>query len=206
MDLATLRQQTGHDVAALVTTVNQQYERVAMHAVRRQLLSAQAEAVGVSLIEVPIPNPCSSADYEAAMTRLIDELRRRDIDTMAFGDLYLQDIRAYREDRLKNTGITPLFPLWQQPTRELAQGMIDGGLKAVLTCVDPKQLAHEFSGRFFDRQLLQDLPATVDACGENGEFHSFVFDGPMFRIPLAIDIGETVERDGFYFTDVCAAG
>jgi len=203
--LHTLRQQAEHEVVALVTTINMEYERVAMHAVRRQLVMAQAEAAGLPLIEVPIPNPCSNADYEAAMRKLIDELKLQDVDTMAFGDLYLQDIRDYREDRLKGTGITPLFPLWQRPTRALAHTMIDGGLKAVLTCVDPKQLAPEFSGRFFDEQLLRDLPETVDPCGENGEFHSFVFDGPMFHRPLNIDVGDTVERAGFYFTDLCPA-
>jgi uncharacterized protein (TIGR00290 family) len=200
--LHTLRRQAEHEVAVLVTTINMEYERVAMHAVRRQLVNAQAEVAGLPLIEVPIPNPCSNADYDAAMTTLIEELKRHDIDHMAFGDLYLPDIRAYREDRLTGTGITPLFPLWQQPTSELAQQMIDGGLKAVLTCVDPKQLAPEFSGRPFDQQLLHDLPDSVDPCGENGEFHSFVFDGPMFRQPVAITVGETIEREGFYFTDV----
>lgn len=203
--LHTLQLQAEHEIAALVTTINMEHERVAMHAVRRQLVNAQAEAAGIPLIEVPIPNPCSNADYEAAMTTLIDELRRRDIDHMAFGDLFLEDIRAYREDRLQGTGITPLFPLWQQPTGDLAQRMIEGGLKAVLTCIDPKQLAPEFSGRYFDFQLLGELPDSVDPCGEHGEFHSFVFEGPMFRQPVAITVGETIERDGFFFTDICPA-
>ena len=200
--LHRLRQDSGIEVAALVTTVNAEFNRVAMHAVRQELLHAQAEAAGLPLIEVPIPYPCSNADYESRMRALIGRLHGEHIDHMAFGDLYLADIRAYREKQLQGTGIAPLFPLWNEPTSELARSMIAGGLRAVLTCVDPKRLAAEFCGRRFDAALLDALPAGVDPCGENGEFHSFACAGPMFRAPIAVETGETVERDGFVFTDL----
>jgi len=204
--LHRLRQDAGIEVAALVTTVNAEFNRVAMHAVRQELLHAQAEAAGLPLIEVPIPYPCSNADYESRMRALIERLRGEHIDSMAFGDLYLADIRAYREKQLQGTGITPLFPLWKEPTAALARSMIAGGLRAALTCVDPKQLAPEFCGRQFNAALLDALPAGVDPCGENGEFHSFAHTGPMFRAPIAIETGETVERDGFVFTDLRLKG
>lgn len=200
--LHTLRRNPDVEVVALVTTVNAVHDRVAMHAVRRELLQAQAEAAGLPLIEVPIPAPCSNAEYEQRMRALVERLRAERIEQMAFGDLFLTDIRAYRERQLQGTGITPLFPLWNEPTGALAQRMIDGGLRAVLTCVDPKQLAPAFAGRMFDAALLAELPATADPCGENGEFHSFVFAGPMLRQPVAIEVGETVVREGFVFADV----
>ena len=200
--LHKLNQQGEHEIVVLVTTVNQQFDRVAMHAVRQQLLVKQAEAVGLPLIEVPIPYPCSNEQYERAMSGLVQRLKKMDIVFMAFGDLFLEDIRRYREDRLEGTGIRPLFPLWQIPTDELASSMIADGLEAVITCVNPKQLPAEFSGRGFTRSLLQELPQGVDPCGENGEFHSFVYNGPMFRYAVDIEIGETVERDGFVYTDV----
>jgi uncharacterized protein (TIGR00290 family) len=201
--LHRLRQDPGIEVAALVTTVNEAFNRVAMHAVRQELLHAQAEAAGLPLIEVPIPYPCSNANYESRMRALIERLYDERIERMAFGDLYLADIRAYREQQLQGTGIAPLFPLWNEPTAALARSMIAGGLKAVLTCVDPKQLAPEFCGREFNADLLDALPVGVDPCGENGEFHSFACAGPMFRAPIAVEIGETIERDGFVFTDLC---
>ena len=200
--LHRLRQDPDIEVAVLVTTVNEEFNRVAMHAVRQELLHAQAEAAGLPLIEVPIPYPCSNADYESRMRALIERLQGERIDCMAFGDLYLADIRAYREKQLHGTGIAPLFPLWNEPTAALARSMIAGGLRAVLTCVDPKRLAAEFCGRQFDAALLDALPAGVDPCGENGEFHSFACAGPMFRAPIAIETVETVERDGFVFTDL----
>jgi uncharacterized protein (TIGR00290 family) len=200
--LHRLRQDPGIEVAALVTTVNAEFNRVAMHAVRQELLHAQAEAAGLPLIEVPIPYPCSNAEYESRMRTLIERLRGERIERMAFGDLYLADIRAYREQQLQGTGIAPLFPLWNEPTAALARNMIAGGLRAVLTCVDPKQLAPAFCGRRFDAELLDTLPTGVDPCGENGEFHSFACAGPMFRAPIAVEAGETVERDGFVFTDL----
>jgi uncharacterized protein (TIGR00290 family) len=169
------------------------------------LLQAQAEAAGLPLIEVPIPYPCGNAEYENRMRALVGRLHGERIDHMAFGDLYLADIRAYREKQLQGTGIAPLFPLWNEPTAALARNMIAGGLRAVLTCVDPKQLPPEFCGRRFDAALLDALPAGVDPCGENGEFHSFACAGPMFRAPIAVATGATVERDGFVFTDLCLA-
>jgi len=203
--LHRLRQDPDIEVTALVTTVNAEFNRVAMHAVRQELLQAQAEAAGLPLIEVPIPYPCSNAEYESRMRALIERLRAERIERMAFGDLYLADVRAYREQQLQGTGIAPLFPLWNEPTAALAHSMIAGGLRAVLTCVDPKQLAPEFCGRQFDAALLDALPAGVDPCGENGEFHSFACAGPMFRAPIAVETRETVERDGFVFTDLCLA-
>jgi len=200
--LHRLRQDPAIEVAALVTTVNAEFERVAMHAVRRELLHAQAEAAGLPLIEVPIPYPCSNADYEARMRALLEQLRGERIAHMAFGDLFLADIRAYREKQLQGTGITPLFPLWNEPTGALARAMIAGGLEAMLTCVDPTRLAPEFCGRRFDAALLAALPEGVDPCGEHGEFHSFAYAGPMFGAPIAVETGVTVARDGFVFTDL----
>lgn len=200
--LHVLRQRPEFEVVGLVTTVNTAFDRVAMHAVRRELLLRQSLAAGLPLIELPIPYPCSNADYERIMSGLIGELKGREIDHMAFGDLFLTDIRAYRERQLRDTGITPLFPLWDEPTGALAHTMIANGLKAVLTCVDPKRLAPEYCGRFFDAALLASLPDGVDPCGENGEFHSFAFDGPMFHHAIPIETGGTVQRDGFVFTDV----
>lgn len=200
--LHVLRAEDRVDVVGLVTTVNQAYERVAMHAVRQALLEAQAEAVGLPLWIVPIPSPCSNEEYEAAMGDLVRRARAEGITTMAFGDLYLEDIRAYRESRLAGTGIEPLFPLWQQPTDELAPTMLRAGLVAHLTCVDPRHLPASFAGRAFSTELLDELPAGVDPCGEKGEFHTFVSAGPMFRSPLSIRVGPTVERDGFVFCDL----
>lgn len=200
--LHVLRAEARVDVVGLVTTVNQAYERVAMHAVRQTLLEAQAEAVGLPLWIVPIPSPCSNEEYEAAMGDLVRRARGEGITAMAFGDLYLEDIRAYRESRLAGTGVEPLFPLWQQPTVELAHTMLRSGLVAHLTCVDPRHLPASFAGRAFSTELLDELPAGVDPCGEKGEFHTFVSAGPMFRHPLSVQVGPTVERDGFVFCDL----
>lgn len=200
--LHKLRQTPEFEVVGLVSTVNTAFDRVAMHAVRRELLQQQAQAAGLPLIEVPIPYPCSDVDYERIMSCHIEEMRRHDISHMAFGDLFLEDIRRYRERQLQSSGITPLFPLWGEPTGALAQTMIAAGLKAIITCVDPKQIAAEFGGRLFDTALISSLSDGVDPCGENGEFHTFTFDGPMFHHPIDIEIGETVERDGFVFTDL----
>ena len=190
------------EVAGLLTTINEAFERVAMHAVRLSLLRAQAEAVGLPLVEVRIPSPCPNEAYEAAMGAAMADARARGITAMAFGDLFLEDVRHYREERLAGTGLRPLFPLWGRPTRALAEEMIALGQKAVLTCVDPRTLPRTFAGRAFDGALLGDLPAGVDPCGENGEFHSFAWDGPAFRHPLPVRPGEVVERDGFVFADL----
>jgi len=200
--LHVLRQKAEVDVVALLTTVNEVHDRVAMHAVRSELLRAQAEAVGVPLWSVPIPSPCSNADYEAAMGRALERARGAGITVAAFGDLFLEDIRRYREEKLEKTGIQPVFPLWGIPTAALARDMVAGGMRARLTCVDPKQLAPSFAGREFDAALLDELPASVDPCGERGEFHTFAYDGPMFDRSVAVRGGEIVERDGFVFADL----
>ena len=200
--LHLLRQDPTIEVVALVTTINQEFERVAMHAVRRKLLEEQARAVGLPLWTVPLPWPCSNQQYEDRMRELCARAVGAGVENMAFGDLFLADIRAYRERQLKNTGLRPIFPLWQLPTGELAREMISAGLRAKITCVDPKALPREFAGRDFDLAFLADLPGGVDPCGENGEFHSFFYDGPMFHRPLAVQVGEIVERDGFVFADL----
>lgn len=200
--LHVLRQQGQYEIAGLMTTFNAAFDRVAMHSTRRVLVEMQAEAAGLPLIAAPIPWPCSNADYELAMKLICDQALARGITAIAFGDLFLTDVRAYRERQLKDTGLQPLFPLWDIPTSGLAQEMIDAGLRAKLVCVDPKQLPSSFIGRDFDQSLLNDLPAGVDPCGEHGEFHSFVHAGPIFSWEIPIVMGEKVERDGFWFCDV----
>jgi uncharacterized protein (TIGR00290 family) len=177
-----------------------------MHAVRRSLLEAQARASGVELHVIDIPDPCPNADYERIMGAFVAQARERGVEAMAFGDLFLADIRAYRERQLAGTGIVPLFPLWGRDTRTLADEMIGGGLVAHLTCVDPRRLDRTFAGRRFDRAFLAYLPAGIDPCGENGEFHTFVSAGPMFREVVAVAPGEVVDRDGFVFADMAPVG
>lgn len=200
--LHVLRQQGDVELVGLLTTLNAAHDRVAMHAVRASLLEQQAEAAGLPLIKIPLPWPCSNEDYEALMSAAVKRAHAEGVTQIAFGDLFLEDIRRYREERLRGTGITPIFPLWQIPTPTLAKQMVHGGLRARLTCVDPRQLSKEFAGRDFDAALLEALPESVDPCGENGEFHSFAYAGPMFRAPIAIKSGEVVERDGFIFADL----
>jgi uncharacterized protein (TIGR00290 family) len=190
------------DIVGLLTTLNQEAGRVAMHAVREELLDAQAEAAGLPLIKVPLPHPCSNDIYEAAMRGAIARARAEGITHMAFGDLFLEDVRRYREQMLAGTGIEPLFPLWGEPTGALAGRMVASGLRAFLTCVDPAQLSPTFAGRTFDEWLLEDLPERVDPCGERGEFHTFAYAGPMFDQPISIRPGEVVTRDGFVFADL----
>ena len=200
--LHTLRARDDLEVVGLVTTVNERSSRVAMHAVREELLKQQAEATGLPLWRVPLPYPCSNEAYEAAMRSLLDRARHAGVEAMAFGDLFLEDVRRYRETRMEGSGIEPLFPLFGSSTPELAREMVAAGLLAWITCVDPAQLPREFAGRRFDAELLRDLPDDVDPCGERGEFHTFAVEGPMFRHPLEVEVGETVERDGFVFTDL----
>lgn len=204
--LHALRQRSDVEVVGLVTTVNQLYDRISIHAVRTELLQRQAEAAGLPLYLIGLPHPCTNADYEAAMETFISQAKREGIECMAFGDLFLADIREYREARLAGTGITPLFPLWQLNTTELAREMVRAGLRAVITCVDPQQLPASFSGREFNEQFLNDLPAHIDPCGERGEFHSFVWDGPMFQSAVRVELGEICEREGFVYADVLPAG
>jgi uncharacterized protein (TIGR00290 family) len=199
--LHVLKQDPAIEIGALLTTMNQEFDRVAMHAVRRTLLEEQSRAADVPLWTVGLPWPCSNDDYESRMREAVAKAVDAGFTHVAFGDLFLEDVRRYREDRLAGTGLTPIFPLWGIPTDRLAQEMIDGGLRAVITCVNPKQLDRSFAGRQFDRALLADLPAGTDPCGERGEFHSFAYDGPMFNRPVAVMAGEVVERDGFVFAD-----
>lgn len=189
-------------VVGLLTTINQAFDRVAMHAVRRSLLDAQARSIGIPLWPVPLPWPCSNEDYERIMADVCRQAMTQGIECVAFGDLFLPEVRAYRERQLAGTGLTPLFPLWGLPTGALAREMLAGGLKARITCVDPKVLPPTFAGREFDQALLADLPAGVDPCGEKGEFHTFAYAGPVFREPIPISTGEVVERDSFVFSDL----
>lgn len=200
--LHVLKHQRKYEFAGLLTTFNRAANRVAMHAVRRELVEAQAEEAGIPLWPVELPWPCSNADYEAAMRAACNEALEQGIEAVAFGDLFLEDVRAYREKQMRDTGLQPLFPIWGLPTSELARQMIASGLRAKLTCVDPKVLDASFAGREFDAQLLRNLPAEVDACGERGEFHSFAYAGPMFRRPIEVAAGEVVTRDGFVFADL----
>jgi uncharacterized protein (TIGR00290 family) len=204
--LHVLRQSDEHEVTGLFTTVNAAFDRVAMHAVRVELLRHQAQAVGLPLQLIEIPYPCSDEQYAAAMADFVARARNDEVRCMAFGDLYLQDVRRYREERMQGTGIEAVFPLWERPTRELLQEMLAGGLRACLTCVDPRVLPANFAGRELTPALLESMPANIDPCGENGEFHTFVFDGPMFTQPLDIETGDVVERDGFVFADCWLRG
>jgi uncharacterized protein (TIGR00290 family) len=200
--LHKVRESGDFDVVALLTTVNSAYQRVAMHAVRESLLEAQAAATGLPLVKVSIPSPCSNEIYERAMGEAMARARAEGVMHIIFGDLFLEDIRAYREKQLANCGMTPVFPLWFHDTRLLAEEMLAGGLSAYLTCIDPRKLSREFAGRRFDATLLADMPQEIDACGENGEFHTFACEGPMFRENISVERGEIVERDGFVFADI----
>jgi uncharacterized protein (TIGR00290 family) len=200
--LHTVRCSGEFEVVALLTTMNRTHERVAMHAVRESLLEIQAASAGLPLIKVPIPSPCSNEVYEQAMGEVMSLARAAGVRHIIFGDLFLTDIRAYREKHLASCGMVPVFPLWGRETRQLAEDMIAGGLSAILTCVDPRQLGRGFAGRRFDRKLLAALPSHVDPCGENGEFHTFACAGPMFREEMRLTAGEIVERDGFVFADL----
>jgi uncharacterized protein (TIGR00290 family) len=200
--LHLLQRRNDISLAGLLTTVNETFGRVAMHAVRRELLAAQAEAASLPLVEIPLPWPCTNEEYERRMSAACAAARADDVTHVAFGDLFLEDVRTYRERQMAGTGLTPLFPIWGLATTELAREMIASGLRARLTTVDPRILPRGFAGREFDSSLLDDLPAGVDPCGERGEFHSFCYDGPMFRHPIPIEAGEVVERDGFVFADL----
>ena len=204
--LHTLRQQPKeYVVIGLLTTINQQFNRVAIHGVRRELLEAQALATDLPLWVVPLPSPCTNEHYERRMTNALHFMQRLGVDAIAFGDLYLQDIRGYREARFGSLGLELLFPIWGIPTKDLSQTLIGSGLKARLTCVDPRAVPAEYVGREYDANLLHDLPPAVDPCAEKGEFHTFVYDGPMLRSPVAVRSGGTVEREGFVFVDLLRA-
>jgi uncharacterized protein (TIGR00290 family) len=200
--LHLLRQQPDIEVVALLTSFNSAAGRVAMHAVRRELVDAQAARTGIPQWSVDLPWPCSNAEYEERMRGVWHRAFTEGITAVAFGDLFLQDIRDYRERQLLGTGLEPLFPVWGIPTAKLAVDMIAAGVKAKITCVDPSQVDRSFAGRDFDQALLDSLPPIVDPCGENGEFHTFVYDAPVFSSPIEVRMGEIVERDGFVFADV----
>ncbi|MGA2567885.1 MAG: ATP-binding protein [Pseudolabrys sp.] len=193
------------DIVGALTTVTDAFARVSMHGVREELLRAQLEAAGLPAIVVRIPYPCPNEVYEREMAAAIADAKARGVTHMIFGDLYLEEVRAYREKNLAGTGITPVFPLWLKPTGQLARDMIDGGVEAHLAVVDLKKLPAAFAGRRFDAGLIGALPANSDPCGENGEFHTFVSAGPMLARKIAVQVGETVERDGFAFADLLPA-
>jgi len=200
--LHLLRQQPDIQVVALLTTFNAEADRVAMHAVRRALVEAQAERTGIQLWAVELPWPCSNSEYEDRMRAACQRATAAGVTAVAFGDLFLQDVRDYRIRQLQGSGLEPLFPLWQIPTPQLSREMIAAGVKAKLTCVDPSKLERSFAGQDYDSRLLQTLPAGIDPCGENGEFHTFVYDAPIFSSPIAVRSGEVIERDGFVFADL----
>jgi len=189
------------NLLGLFTTVNQKFERVAMHAVRIRLLKEQAKQIGLPIHVIEIPFPCSNADYEKIMSEFIAKIQADNIEAVAFGDLYLEDIRNYRIAQMDGTDIKPIFPCWGIDTTELSKMIIDIGIRAKIACIDPKQLDNKFAGHDYNQTLLNTLPSQIDACGENGEFHTFVYDSPNFNNPISITQGETIERDGFVFTD-----
>lgn len=191
-----------YDFRYLVTTVTTAYERVSMHGVRRELLKEQSDSLGIPLLNVEIPPNCSNEDYERIMNENIENLRSEGVKYMVFGDIFLQDIRDYRERQLNGTGIKPLFPLWGKETSKLAHEIIESGIRARVVSLDPSKVSPKLCGLDFDADLLNQLPENVDRCGENGEFHTFVYSTPMFSKPIEIRNGETVERDGFIFTDL----
>ncbi len=200
--LTVLRERREYEVVGLVTTINAEFRRVAMHGFREALLDEQAEAAGLPVWKVDLPWPCSNAEYEARMAVVCARAVSEGIYGIAFGDLFLEDIRAYRLEKLAGTGLKAIFPVWGIPTDELAETMVAGGLRAYLTCVDPRVLGREFAGRMFDAALLKELPAGIDRCGERGEFHTFVCEGPMFSRSIAVMPAEVVERDGFVYADL----
>ena len=204
--LAEARRDPDLEVVGLLTTVTTTFDRVSMHGVRRQLLAAQAERLGLPLHVVEIPSPCSNELYAQQMESAMGQAREDGVRAVVFGDLYLEDVRAYRERQLATVQMEGVFPLWGRPTKALAEQMLEDGIVAHLTCLDPRKLPRALAGRRWDRDLLAALPDAVDPCGENGEFHTFVSSGPGFRSPIAVRVGEVVERDGFVFADVSPAG
>lgn len=200
--LHRMRQTGEYEIAGLLTTMNAAFDRVAMHGTRRALLEAQAVAAGLPLRTVPLPWPCSNEQYEAAMREACAQAVADGIEVIAFGDLFLEDVRRYREEKLAGTGLTPVFPLWGLPTDTLVREMLAGGLRARIVCIDPRKLPKEFAGRDLDEGVIAAMPADVDRCAEHGEFHTVAYAGPMFRTAIPVESGEVVEREGFVFADV----
>ena len=190
------------DIRGLLTTTNEAVDRVAMHGTRNELMRRQAEAVGLPVLEVGLPWPCTNDDYATRMIAACETMKAEGVSHVVYGDLYLEDIRAYRDEKMAQAGLTAVYPLWKQDTRQLARDMIASGLKTVVVCIDPKKLDASFAGRWFNEAFLADLPDGIDPCGENGEFHTCVVDGPMFSSAIEVEVGETVERDGFVYADV----
>jgi uncharacterized protein (TIGR00290 family) len=197
-----LRQNPAFDLRAVLTTITEGYERISMHAIRVSILIRQASEIGVPVVRVPIPPDCPNALYQERMNEALDDPRIADVLHFAFGDLFLEDVRAYRESQLATASKRGVFPLWGEDTAELARSFIKDGFRAILTCVDPRRLDASFAGRYFDDSLLRDLPEGVDPCGENGEFHTLVFEGPIFTHPIRVEVGEVARRAGFVFCDV----
>ena len=197
-----LQQPEKYEVVALLTTVTKDYDRISMHGVRRVLLEQYTESIGLPLEIVHITKDADNSEYEKNMESVLRKYQARGINLCVFGDLFLEDIREYREKNLAKIGMKGIFPLWGMDTTQLAREFINLGFKAVISCIDPKQIDKSFAGRFFNRQFLKDLPKTADPCGENGEFHSFVFDGPIFKKKIGIKTGKVVERGGFWFCDL----
>ena len=200
--LYRLRQNPAYDVAALLTTVNERFGRVAIHGFREELLDLQAVSVGLPIWKIPLPYPCSNAEYESRMQAVCERAVQEGFEAVAFGDLFLEDIRTYRIEHLAGTGLEPVFPVWGIPTDQLARQMVASGLRARITCLDPRHLPASFCGRVFDANFLADLPPMVDPCGERGEFHSFAYAGPMFSQPIAVEHTHNVEREGFLYGEL----
>ena len=203
--LHVLQQRDDIDIVGLFCTINRKFERAAMHAVRVELIERQAASAGFPVQFIELPDQCSDAEYRTIMKKFIDQVQLEGIEGIAFGDLFLEDIRRYRETNLADTGIKPIFPIWGLETESLSRDMVKSGLRAIITSIDPRQLDPKFVGRTYDQTFLEQLPETADPCGENGEFHSFAFAGPMFKEPIDVCVGETVSRGGFVFADLLPA-
>ena len=202
MALFRVMQSNEYEILTLLTTVSDAFHRVSMHGTREELLDRQAASIGLPIEKVRIPYPCPNEIYEAKMNSVMMKYKARGLTHAIFGDLFLEDIRKYREEKLAKVQITPIFPLWNRDTTKLANSILQAGFRAIISCVDPKKLDGKFAGRLFDETFLQELPSTVDPCGENGEFHTFVFDGPIFKKPIEVTTGQSVVRDGFQFADI----
>ncbi|MEM2982779.1 MAG: ATP-binding protein [Candidatus Bathyarchaeia archaeon] len=196
------RQNPSMEIEGIFTVVNERFNRISMHGVRIELLSIQADAIGLPLKIIKIPDPCSDLQYESIMKKFIEDERSDGVECLVFGDISLLDVRNYRENQLKGTGIFPIFPLWGRPGRRLVKEMLSEGLKAIITCIDSRKLSHPYAGTLLTTDIIDELPEMVDPCGENGEYHTFVVDGPMFSRPIDVRVGEIVERDGLIFADL----